>query len=353
MTGVGLPKTYAAGRYVSFHMLCIAACCLGCNGNPYGANPYWGAPYAASQYPAPVGAGALNPAQPQIAELERRVQQLDMNNRQLTTQLAQSQQLMQVSRDQANLLQKQLQDTTSQLQQTLLANRELQGQTRGLQASISSRGGATLRPNTSGQPMAASPPGGSAAGGTWQSAPAQSGTLPGANPQGGGPPAASLQPPLGGQPQQGQPQLGQMASAAIGTLQVPGAVVQAEGSVIRIRVPADQLFAPGTGQLNSNAYLVLDNVATAILRNYPRQRVAIEAHTDSVNLYGGAFSTHYQLATAQAQAVMDQLVRRNTLPTQQLAVVAHGANFPRGDNQSPAGRAENRRIEFVVYPDTF
>ncbi len=103
--------------------------------------------------------------------------------------------------------------------------------------------------------------------------------------------------------------------------------------------------------MNPNAYQVLDNVANAIFRYYPRQRVAIEAHTDSGNLTGGAFSTPYQLATAQAQAVMDQLVRRNQLPTQQLAVVAHGPNFPRADNQTPAGRAENRRIEIVVYPE--
>jgi flagellar motor protein MotB len=341
MTGDRRPKTYATARYVSLHMLCIVACCLGCNRNPYGGNPYWGAPYAASQYPAPVAGGAVpGYAQPQLAELERRVQQLDMNNRQLTTQLAQSQQLMQVSRDQATLLQKQLQDTTSQLQQTLLANKDLQGQTRGLQASITARGGATLRPNTSGQPNVSLPPSGPALG-----------TIPpGSMPPGAMPPAAGMS---GGAVPSGQQPLGQMASAQLGQLQVPGASVQSEGSVIRIRVPADQLFAPGTGQLNPAAYQVLDNVATAILRNFSRQRVAIEGHTDSGNMNGGAYSTQYQLATVQAQAVMDQLIRRNTLPARQLAVVAHGPNYPRGDNQSPAGRAENRRIEFVVYPETF
>ncbi|MCC6510223.1 MAG: OmpA family protein, partial [Pirellulaceae bacterium] len=104
---------------------------------------------------------------------------------------------------------------------------------------------------------------------------------------------------------------------------------------------------------NPMAYQVLDNVATAVFRYFPRQRVAIEAHTDSSNVTGGAFATPYQLATVQAQAVMDQLVRRNTLPTRQLAVVAHGPNFPRADNQPAAGRAENRRIEFVVYPEMF
>jgi flagellar motor protein MotB len=321
---------------------------------------------------------------PQLAEMERRVQQLDVNNRQLTTQLAQSQQQMQVFRDRADLLQKQLQDTSNQLQQSRLAQQDWQRQAQGLQASTSLRGGATLRPNTSGQPLAqpslgqpnspatATPPslGPSAAPPTGLNAAGPTTAAPNmANPNPTGSSVAGTAPSTaapGNQTFWGQ--LGNAipgASAALGTLtgstaglppgglQIPGATVQTEGSVIRVRVPADQLFPPGSGQLNPSAYQVLDNVATAVLRYFPRQRVAIEAHTDNSNLYGGTFSTQYQLASAQAQAVMDQLVRRNTLPTQQLTVVAHGPNFPRGDNQTAAGRAENRRIEFVVYPETF
>ncbi|MFO1066297.1 MAG: hypothetical protein U0892_20760 [Pirellulales bacterium] len=56
---------------------------------------------------------------------------------------------MQVFRDRADLLQKQLSDTAAQLQASRLAQQELQGQARGLQASMNQRGGATLRPNTS------------------------------------------------------------------------------------------------------------------------------------------------------------------------------------------------------------
>jgi chemotaxis protein MotB len=313
MAGSERPKLNATALYMSLHVLCLVVGSLGCN-----RNPYWNAPYAVNPYPgAPAMPGSLMPnyAAAQNSEYERRLQQLDENNRQLTTQLAQSQQQMQVYRDRADLLQKQLLDTSTQLQQSRLAQQELQGQARGMQASMSMRGGATLRPNVSAAPGSGAPPG----------------VTPLGTP-------VSTAGPL---------------SAQLAHIQVPGATVQSEGSVIRIRVPADQLFAPGTGQLNPTAYQILDNVATAVLRSFPRQRVAIEAHTDSGNLYGGAFATQYQLATAQAQAVMDQLVRRNTLPTQQLTVVAHGPNFPRGDNQSPAGRAENRRIEFVIYPETF
>jgi flagellar motor protein MotB len=325
-------------------------CCLswlvasGCNQNPY-ANPYGAyggaaAPNGAFQIPA---AGGLPTAfnQPQLAELERRVQQLDVNNRQLTTQLAQSQQQMQVFRDRADLLQRQLQDTTAQLQTARLAQQQLEGQALGMQASMNQRGGAVLRPNVS------QPPPGSLPGSTQTSQRPALGNqpLPGTQPLSGAQPLPGSQPGLGMTVAQGQ--------GYAQPLQVPGAVVQQDGSVIRIRVPADQLFAPGTAQLHPSAAQLLDSVALAIVQSYPRQRVAVEGHTDTGNLYGGAFGTQYQLASAQGQAIMDQLVRRNGVPTQQLFVVAHGPNHPRGDNQSAAGRAENRRIEFVVYPDSF
>ena len=325
MVGVQRSRTLATALHAFLCVLCLVAVCPGCNRNPYAGTAPWGNPVAVNPYgvapgmPAgipPVGVAPGGYGQPQFAELERRVQQLDVNNRQLTTQLAQSQQQVQLLRDRENLLQRQLQDTTANLQQERLAKQELQGQARGLQASMAMRGGATLRPNTSG------------------------------NPAGQNYAAASV-------PQASQTQnFGPAAIPGPAAIQIPGAIVQNEGAVIRIRVPSDQLFPPGSGQLNPNAYQVLDNVATAILRSYPRQRVVVEAHTDAGST-GGASASPYQLAAAQAQVVVDQLVRRNTLPIQQLTVVAHGANFPRGDNQSPAGRAENRRIEFVVYPETF
>jgi chemotaxis protein MotB len=129
-------------------------------------------------------------------------------------------------------------------------------------------------------------------------------------------------------------------------------VVQ-DGDLIRIRISADQLFGQGTAQLISSGSYLLDQVATSISSQYGRQRVAIEGHTDTGPLYGGAYANPSQLAGAQAQAVIDQLVRRNNLPAQQLFMVAHGPNHPIGDNQTAAGRADNRRIEIVIYPDTF
>ncbi len=279
----------------------------GCNRNPYlpsgqpwpgaaGQMPAGGAMpgYAAGQAPlaGPASVFAGQQTAPQLMEYQRRVQQLDDNNRQLTTQLAQAQQQQQAFRERGDLLAKQLQDATTQNKQLLAASQQIASQAQGMQASMNMRGGARLTANNS------------------------------------------------------------VANSAVG-LQVAGAQVVPEGDLIRIRVPADQLFAPGTAQLNPAGATVLDQIAGALVRQYPRQRVGVEGHTDASQPYGGSFGTPYQLAGGQAQAVMDQLVRRNGIPMQQLFVAAHGPNHPLADNQSPAGRAENRRIEIVIYPETF
>jgi flagellar motor protein MotB len=286
----------------------LALVALGCNRNPYANNPYAIGPNGLMAQPQGLGGNMQMPIvqpgalgmpplnslgmNPQLAEYQRRIQQLDDTNRSLTTQLAQAQQQSQLSRDRADLLAKQLQDTNSQLQQSLLAQRQIETQARGMQASMSARGGAKLTANNS-------------------------------------------------------------VATSASTLQISGARVIQDGDLLRIRISADQLFAPGTAQINSSGSVMLDQVAQALATQFARQRVGIEGHTDTGQLYGGAFATPYQLAGAQAQALMDQFVRRNNVPMQQLFVVAHGPNHPIGDNQSAAGRADNRRIEIVIYPETY
>jgi chemotaxis protein MotB len=235
----------------------------------------------------------------QITELERRAKLLDDNNRQLTTQLAQSQQQMQLFKERSELMQRQLQDVGNQLTQSRMANVQSSQQLRGLadqvqsvQASQQRRGGAKLTANTSNR----------------------------------------------------------LASEPLRDL---GYSVEDDGGVIRLRLPSDQLFQQGTAQLSASASSILDRVAESLKRNYPRQRIAIEGHTDNAPLYGGTYSTSHQLAAAQSNAVLEHFTRRNQMPSAQLFTLAHGDNYPVGDNQSPASRATNRRVEFVVYPETF
>ncbi len=233
------------------------------------------------------------------ADLNRRLQLLDENNRQLQTQLAQSQQQSQLASDERSLLRRQLQDVTGQLQQTQIASLQtkdqlagMSEQVRSVQASNQLRGGARLTANNS------------------------------------------------------------LVSQTDNLRDLGFPVIQ-DTNVIRIRVPADQLFQPNTATLTPSASEILDRVATTLRSNFSRQRVGIEGHTDAGPFYGGTYSTAQQLASAQSAAIVEHLQRRNQVPASQLFSLAHGTNHPLADNQSPTNRALNRRIEVVIYPDSY
>lgn len=271
-------------------ILALAWSSLGCNSNPYMASVPGAIPPNGFNPNMPPGIAANPQAAAQVAELERRVRLLDDNNRQLTTQLAQSQQQVQVFRERSDLLAKQMQDLNGQLSQAKIAENQASQQVRGIQANLQRRGGAVLAANNS---------------------------------------------------------LARQAEP----LKALGIPITIDGDLVRISVPADQIFQPGTANLNPNSATLLDPIAEGIARQFPRQRVAIEGHTD--NAPAGGYATPHQLAAAQSLAILEQLTKRNNLPSNQLFQLAHGPNHPIADNNHPAGRAQNRRIDFVIYPETF
>jgi chemotaxis protein MotB len=124
--------------------------------------------------------------------------------------------------------------------------------------------------------------------------------------------------------------------------------VVVEGSQIRLRIPSDQLFVPNTSQVTGSGAAILDRIAAILKREYPQSRIAIEGHTDASPPTAGAQATHHELASAQSTAVLEIFSHRHGFPSSQLSTLAHGANDPLQDNQTPAGRAANRRLEFVI-----
>ncbi len=135
-------------------------------------------------------------------------------------------------------------------------------------------------------------------------------------------------------------------------LQVPGVSVAADGDVIRVTIPSDSLFQPGSYDFQPNATFMLNQLAGSIRQYYTGQIVGIEAHGDPSSQGASPVSQH-QLTANQALALMNYLTNNQQLPAQQLLVMGYGSNRPRFSNATPQGQAANRRIELVVYPDRF
>jgi len=232
--------------------------------------------------------GAVAPQTAQLDDLGRRASALDADNRDLHTELARTDQQNQLLKQELTLVREQLAKLTSQARETELAKQEADKQVEALQASVTRGGGAILKANNS-------------------------------------------------------------LKDSLQLIKIAGLDVRQDGDVIRIEVPADQLFQSGTGQLLPAGSNLLDQVATSLNQSYRGHMIGIEGYTDNASVIAG--SSH-QLTTVQASAVLDHLIRRNQFPESQLLVVGQGANHPRASNATPAGRAKNRRIEFVVYPET-
>jgi OOP family OmpA-OmpF porin len=95
-------------------------------------------------------------------------------------------------------------------------------------------------------------------------------------------------------------------------------------------------------QLTVPAQQTLDEVAGALLAQ-PELFVEISGHTDSI----GSAAYNLKLSQRRAEAVKDYLVGKG-LKSNSLTVRGYGKSSPIASNATEQGRAENRRVEFVV-----
>lgn len=132
---------------------------------------------------------------------------------------------------------------------------------------------------------------------------------------------------------------------------LPGVIVRKDGDVVRVELPADQLFEPGSNRLKPNGTEFIASAAGEVVRTYPDQIIAVEGHTDNDPAAIGQFRGNRELSFARAMAVYDVLINRARIPDDQLTVVGHGSNHPIMSNKTYEGKQRNRRVELVVYPD--
>jgi outer membrane protein OmpA-like peptidoglycan-associated protein len=111
-----------------------------------------------------------------------------------------------------------------------------------------------------------------------------------------------------------------------------------------IVLPGSVLFASNKWELLPSARVKLDAVAEA-LKNHEDHKMVVEGHTDSQ----GTEESNVELGQKRAQSVRDYLVARG-VKSETIAAMGLGENRPIADNNSPEGRANNRRVEIIVQP---
>jgi len=100
-------------------------------------------------------------------------------------------------------------------------------------------------------------------------------------------------------------------------------------------------FDSGTATIKRESFAVLEEAATFLLQNDALE-VVIEGHTDST----GSAETNMALSQRRADAVLKFLVVNYGVTPNRLDARGLGPQEPIASNESPDGRALNRRIEF-------
>lgn len=101
-------------------------------------------------------------------------------------------------------------------------------------------------------------------------------------------------------------------------------------------------FAPAKATIRRSSVSLIGRAAK-VLAEYPNLKLKIRGHTDN----SGKHDKNVDLSLRRAQAVKDELVRMG-IEEPRLTVEGLGPDEPVADNKSRKGRAENRRIEFVL-----
>jgi outer membrane protein OmpA-like peptidoglycan-associated protein len=123
---------------------------------------------------------------------------------------------------------------------------------------------------------------------------------------------------------------------------VPDAKVVRVGEGIVVEFSSGVLFGFDQSNLTSEARGNLDKLVK-VLDSYPDTDIEIQGHTDSK----GSQAYNEKLSLERALTVSNYLISKN-VEANRLTIVGYGETMPKYENETEEGRAENRRVEFLI-----
>ena len=82
----------------------------------------------------------------------------------------------------------------------------------------------------------------------------------------------------------------------------------------------------------------------------PDRRYQIEGHTDNLPIHNSQYRSNWELAAARGLGVV-RAMNEAGMDARLLSAASYGEFHPAASNETPDGRAENRRIEVILVPD--
>ncbi len=126
-----------------------------------------------------------------------------------------------------------------------------------------------------------------------------------------------------------------------------GTSVELSRNGVLIRFPNEIAFPSGSGTLTERFRDTLDKLADILVRT--EGQIVVSGHTDNVPLAGGGtYRTNWDLSAARAASVVHYYLDDPRFSGERFTIQGFGESRPITGNDSPEGRAKNRRVELLI-----
>lgn len=107
-------------------------------------------------------------------------------------------------------------------------------------------------------------------------------------------------------------------------------------------------FGTNSADLSPIGAKIIDTSASAI-RQY-QNAIEVAGYTDNEPVIGGQYPNNWALSAARATTVVVRMTKADGVDPSRVALIGYGQYHPLVSNDTPAGQAQNRRVNIVISP---
>ncbi|WP_395634302.1 OmpA family protein [Flavobacterium sp.] len=141
-------------------------------------------------------------------------------------------------------------------------------------------------------------------------------------------------------------------SKALNAFEGKGLTVEQKNGKVYVSMENKLLFQTGSWAVGTEGRKAVVEVGKVLAQN-PDITVLIEGHTDNDKIYGaigGGVENNWDLSTKRATAIVNILGENAGIQKKNLTAAGRGEFAPLMSNDTPEGKAKNRRIEIILTP---
>lgn len=139
-------------------------------------------------------------------------------------------------------------------------------------------------------------------------------------------------------------------SSALTDFEGKGLTVEQRDGKVYVSMENKLLFSSGSWAVGAEGTRAVKQLGS-VLGDNPDIAVLIEGHTDNVPYKGnGTLTSNWDLSTKRATAIVTILRENSNINPENLTAAGRGEFAPVASNDSPEGKAKNRRIEVILTP---